>query len=53
MIEYLIKHPVDIPKDMKFSSREEANANCIILYSEDMQHNLKIENLTIKNPFKI
>ncbi len=27
-----------------------SNAN--ILYSEDMQHNLKIENLTIINPFK-
>jgi predicted nucleic acid-binding protein len=27
-----------------------SNAN--ILYSEDMQHNIKIENLTIINPFK-
>ncbi|MBN1408790.1 MAG: PIN domain-containing protein [Calditrichaceae bacterium] len=25
--------------------------NCTILYSEDLQHNQKIENLTIINPF--
>lgn len=28
------------------------DAQCSILYSEDMQHNQKIENLTIVNPFK-
>jgi len=28
------------------------NSNCTILYSEDMQHNQKIENLTIINPFE-
>jgi len=28
------------------------NSNCNILYSEDMQHNQKIENLTIINPFE-
>lgn len=27
------------------------NSNCNILYSEDMQHNQKIENLTVINPF--
>jgi len=28
------------------------DANCSILYSEDMQHNMKIENkLSIVNPF--
>jgi len=27
-------------------------ANCKILYSEDLHHNHKIENLTILNPFK-
>ena len=26
-------------------------AECEVLYSEDMQHGMKIENLTIKNPF--
>ena len=26
-------------------------ANCIILFSEDMQHGQKIEGLTIENPF--
>lgn len=26
--------------------------NCTILYSEDMQHNLKIQDLTVINPFK-
>ena len=26
-------------------------ANCILLYSEDMQHSQKIETLTIVNPF--
>jgi predicted nucleic acid-binding protein len=26
-------------------------SKCKILYSEDMQHNQQIENLTIKNPF--
>ena len=28
------------------------NLKCSILYSEDMQHNQKIENLTIVNPFE-
>jgi len=28
------------------------NSKCNILYSEDMQHNQKIEDLTIINPFK-
>jgi len=28
------------------------NASCNILYSEDMHHNLKIDLLTIINPFK-
>ena len=28
------------------------NSKCDIIYSEDMQHNQKIENLTIVNPFK-
>jgi predicted nucleic acid-binding protein len=28
------------------------NSKCDILYSEDMQHNQKLENLTIINPFK-
>lgn len=28
------------------------DARCSVLYSEDMQHNQKIENLTIVNPFK-
>jgi len=28
------------------------NSKCTILYSEDMQHNLKIDSLTIVNPFK-
>jgi len=28
------------------------NSKCDILYSEDMQHNQKIENLTIVNPFE-
>jgi len=28
------------------------NASCSILYSEDMHHNLKIDLLTIINPFK-
>ena len=27
-------------------------SQCTILYSEDMQHNQKIETLTIVNPFK-
>jgi predicted nucleic acid-binding protein len=27
-------------------------SDCDVLYSEDMQHNQKIENLTIINPFK-
>lgn len=27
-------------------------SKCDILYSEDMQHNQKIEGLTIRNPFK-
>jgi predicted nucleic acid-binding protein len=27
-------------------------ADCDILYTEDMQHNQKIRSLTIKNPFK-
>jgi len=26
-------------------------SKCTTLYSEDMQHNQHIENLTIKNPF--
>jgi len=26
-------------------------SKCVALYSEDMQHGMKIENLTIKNPF--
>jgi predicted nucleic acid-binding protein len=26
-------------------------AQCGVLYSEDLQHGMKIENLTIKNPF--
>jgi len=26
-------------------------SKCTILYSEDMQHNQKIKNLTVKNPF--
>jgi len=29
------------------------NSKCNILYSEDMQHTQKIENLTILNPFKM
>ncbi|MEA1916997.1 MAG: PIN domain-containing protein [Campylobacterota bacterium] len=28
------------------------SASCSILYSEDMHHNLKIDLLTIKNPFE-
>ncbi|NOX15229.1 MAG: PIN domain-containing protein [Epsilonproteobacteria bacterium] len=28
------------------------DSKCDIIYSEDMQHNQKIENLTITNPFK-
>jgi len=28
------------------------NASCSILYSEDMHHNLKVDLLTIKNPFE-
>ena len=28
-------------------------SKCKILYSEDMQHNQQIENLTIKNPFVV
>ena len=28
------------------------SSNCTILYSEDMQHKLKINNLTIINPFE-
>ena len=29
------------------------SSNATILYSEDMQHNQKIENIIIVNPFKI
>ena len=29
------------------------SAKCTILYSEDMQHELKIDNLVILNPFKV
>lgn len=28
------------------------DASCSVLYSEDMHHNLKVDILTIKNPFK-
>lgn len=28
------------------------NSKCDILYSEDMQHKLRIESLTIINPFQ-
>lgn len=28
------------------------NARCTLLYSEDMQHNLLVENIRIINPFK-
>lgn len=28
-----------------------SQADCVILYTEDMQHNQTIRNLTIKNPF--
>jgi len=30
-----------------------ATSECNILYSEDMQHNQRIENVTIINPFKL
>jgi predicted nucleic acid-binding protein len=28
------------------------NAKCTVLYSEDMQHGLKIDDLVILNPFE-
>jgi len=43
------QHLVDLPEDYKFDREE---ANCEILYSEDLQHNQLIEKkLRIVNPF--
>ncbi len=55
--EELFKNSIDICEKFKFSFYETLivgaalQANCKILYSEDLQHNQKIYDLTIVNPF--
>ena len=55
--EDLYKRALDIREKFKYSFYDSLiiaaalESNCKILYSEDLQHNQKIYNLTIINPF--
>lgn len=55
--EELYYFVLEIHEKFKFSFYDSliiaaaSQANCKILYSEDLQHNQKIYDLTIKNPF--
>jgi predicted nucleic acid-binding protein len=55
--EKLYSNALDIHEKFKFSFYDSLiiaaalQANCKILYSEDLQHNQKIYDLTIVNPF--
>jgi len=53
----LLKQALDVAERWRFSFYDSLiiaaalQTNCTILYSEDMQHEQKIQTITIRNPF--